>query len=65
MPSGHSAQTPHFRELSIHYIELTPNVFNPLGQGAAVYHAPEATLGGEIAIDWDRAAKSRKRPNHR
>ncbi len=58
MPSGYFAQTPHFRELSTHYIELTPNAFTPLGQGAVVYHAPEVTLGGETAVDFDRAVRA-------
>lgn len=58
IPPGHAAQTPQFREMSIHYIELAPNALTPLGQGAIVYHAPEITLGGEVAVDFDRAARA-------
>jgi hypothetical protein len=58
IPPGHAAQTPQFREMSIHYIELAPNALTPLGQGAIVYHAPEVTLGGEMAVDFDRAARA-------
>lgn len=41
IPAGNAAQTPQFREMSIHYIELAPNALTPLGQGAVVYHAEE------------------------
>lgn len=58
IPPGHAAQTPQFREMSIHYIELAPNALTLLGQGAVVYHAPEVTLGGEAAVDFDRAARA-------
>ena len=58
IPAGHAAQTPQFSEISIHYIELSPNGLTPLGQGAVVYHADEVTLGGVPAVDFDRAAKA-------
>ncbi|MBL7825724.1 MAG: hypothetical protein JNJ57_03775 [Saprospiraceae bacterium] len=57
IPAGHSAQSPEFREMSVHYIELAPSAFTLLGEGAIVYHAPETTLGGETAVDFDKAAK--------
>lgn len=58
IPAGHAAQTPTFREMSVHYIELAPQALTPLGQGAIVYHAPETTKGGEKAVDFDKAAKA-------
>ncbi|MCS7035416.1 MAG: hypothetical protein RMJ33_12605 [Saprospiraceae bacterium] len=58
IPPGHAAQTPQFREMSIHYIELAPGALTPLGKGAIVYHAPEVTTGGEAAVDFDRAARA-------
>lgn len=58
LPAGHAAQTPVFHEMSVHYIELAPNAFTLLGQGAIVYHAPETSKGGENAVDFDQAAKA-------
>jgi hypothetical protein len=58
IPAGHAAQTPTFREMSVHYIELAPHALTLLGQGAIVYHAPETTKGGETAVDFDKAAKA-------
>lgn len=57
IPAGNAAQTPEFREMSVHYIELAPGALTPLGSGAIVYHAAETTLGGENAVDFDKAAK--------
>ncbi len=58
LPSGHAAQTPDFHELSVHYIELAPGALTLLGKGAIVYKAAETTIGGENAVDFDKAAKS-------
>ncbi len=55
LPAGHAAQTPEFRNMSIHYLELAPTAFTALGTGAIVYKAPETTKGGDNAIDFDRA----------
>ena len=55
LPSGHSAQSPVFNGMSAHYIELSPEPYTPLGQGAVLYHAPETTLGGSTAINFDSA----------
>ncbi len=57
IPAGNAAQTPVFREMSVHYIELAPGALTPLGQGAVVYHAAETNKGGETAVDFDQAAK--------
>lgn len=57
IPAGNAAQTPEFREMSLHYIELAPTASTLLGEGAIVYQAAETTLGGETAVDFDKAAK--------
>ena len=58
LPAGHAAQTPDFRQMSVHYIELAPGAFTQLGDGAVVYQAAETTKGGEKAVDFDQAAKA-------
>ncbi len=58
IPAGNAAQTPEFREMSVHYIELAPNGLTPLGGGAIVYHAEETNQGGETAVLFDKAAKA-------
>ncbi|MBK8566838.1 MAG: hypothetical protein IPN76_26785 [Saprospiraceae bacterium] len=55
IPSGHAAQTPTFRGMSIHYIELAQNAFVPLGGGAILYQGKETMKGGENAVDFDQA----------
>ena len=55
LPAGHAAQTPEFRKMSIHYLELAPTAFTALGSGAVVYKAAETTKGGDKAIDFDQA----------
>jgi hypothetical protein len=55
LPIGHAAQTPTFRKMSIHYIELAQNAFVPLGGGAILYQGKETTKGGENAVDFDQA----------
>lgn len=58
IPPGNAAQTPSFKEMSLHYIELTENEFTPLGQGLVLYKADETTTGGENAIDFDKSVKA-------
>ena len=53
MPAGHSGQSPKFNFMSAHYIELAPDSLTPLGWGKVLYRAPETTLGGNTAIDFD------------
>lgn len=55
IPDGHAAQTPDFNLISAHYIELTPNAFVQVGDGAVVYHAPETDAGGNTAIDFSKS----------
>ncbi|MFN4255838.1 MAG: hypothetical protein ACK4Q5_12615 [Saprospiraceae bacterium] len=56
IPAGNAAQTPDFRAMSVHYIELAPGAFTPLGSGAIVYKGAETSKGGENAVDFDKAA---------
>ncbi|MEZ4967908.1 MAG: hypothetical protein R2791_21895 [Saprospiraceae bacterium] len=58
IPAGHAAQTPEFRQMSVHYIELAPTAFTALGAGAVLYHAAETDKGGDTAVDFDKAAKA-------
>ncbi len=57
IPAGHAAQTPEFREMSVHYIELAPSAFTLLGAGAIVYKGAETTAGGDNAVNFDQVAK--------
>ncbi len=53
IPAGHGAQSPRFNKMSAHYVEFAPNNLTQVGNGDVVYHAPETTLGGALAIDHD------------
>jgi hypothetical protein len=55
--TGNAAQSPVFKLMSQHYIELA-NTFDLLGQGKVLYHAPETNLGGSTAIDHSQAIMS-------
>lgn len=57
IPSGNAAQTPLFRKMSAHYIEMTPEALTGLGNGLVLYHAPETTIGGETAIEFDKSIR--------
>jgi hypothetical protein len=56
LPSGQAAQTPAFRQLSVHYIELAPSALTLLGKGAVIFKGAETATGGENAVDFDKAA---------
>lgn len=58
LPPSHAAQTPEFREMSLHYIELAPNNLTQLGKGTIVYKAEETTAGGDNAIDFEKSKKA-------
>jgi hypothetical protein len=58
LPSGNAAQTPDFKQLSVHYIELAQDKFTLLGKGAIVYKGAEVTKNAENAVDFDKAAVS-------
>lgn len=54
--AGNGAQNPIFNKMSAHYVELAPSAFTALGTGAILYKAPETTLGGSSAIDFEKAS---------
>lgn len=51
IPAGRAGQSPLFRGISQHYIELA-NDWNPLGGGQILYVGAETNAGGENAIDY-------------
>lgn len=53
--SGNAAISPDFNTISAHYFELSPNAMTQIGQGTILYHAPETTMGGANAIDFDQS----------
>ena len=55
VPAGNAAQSPDFNSISAHYLEFAQTATTQLGQGAVLYHAPETTLGGANAIDFDQS----------
>jgi hypothetical protein len=57
VPSGHATQTPDFKAISLHYIELIGDPKTQVGGGAIVFQAPETTLGGENAVWFDQAER--------
>lgn len=57
VPAGHGAQSPVFRQMSSHYVELTPDIWTGLGAGQVLYHAPETDAGGLTAIDFSQSVR--------
>ena len=56
LAAGNAGQSPVFNKMSAHYIEMTPTAFTALGAGAVLYHAPETTVGGATAIDFEKSS---------
>jgi hypothetical protein len=57
LPSNHRAQSPRMNKMSAHYIELAQNDLTALGAGKILFHAPETTLGGSSAIDFNQSVR--------
>ena len=55
MPAGHAAQNPKMNKMSAHYIELAQTALTQIGNGTVVYHAPETSIGGAVAIDFSQS----------
>jgi len=61
IPAGHSAQTPDFRSMSLHFIELVPSAFTPYKSGAELYSGAEVAANNPNihnftkAIDFEKA----------
>ena len=53
--SGNAAISPDFNTISAHYFELSQTAMTQIGQGTILYHAPETTMGGGNAIDFDQS----------
>lgn len=53
--AGNAAISPDFNTISAHYFELAPNAYTQIGKGTVLYHAPETTMGGSIAIDFSQS----------
>lgn len=53
IPAGNAAQTPDFHGMSVHYIELVPDIWTQYGTGFVAYKGPELMINGEKAIDFD------------
>lgn len=54
VPANHSTQTPSFNGIALHYIELSPSAYTPIGDGELVYIEPSTTKGGDKAIHFDK-----------
>ena len=55
IPAGNAAQSPLFNSMSAHYLELAPSAFTALGAGQILYKAPQTEVGGQTAIEYDKA----------
>ncbi len=55
LPDGNAGQNPKMNGMSAHYVELAQSALTPLGQGTILYHAPETSIVGELAIDFSKA----------
>lgn len=55
IPANHGTQSPVFKGMCAHYLEMAPNMFTQLGSGEVLYWASETTAGGSTAIDFDKA----------
>jgi len=54
VPNGNAAQSPVFKQMAAHYVEIVTSAFTQLGNGQVLYHAEETTAGGSLAIDFDK-----------
>ncbi|MEO5647483.1 MAG: hypothetical protein ABIQ56_03915 [Chitinophagaceae bacterium] len=54
--AGNAAQSPKFKGMSSHYVELSKDQFTALGSGAVLYRAAETAAGGANAIDFSKAS---------
>lgn len=55
IPAENSAQSPRFKNMSAHYIELAQGPLTQLGGGEIIYMGAETTAGGSNAVDFDQA----------
>lgn len=55
MPANHSGQSPVFRKMSAHYVEMAPTAYTMIGNGEVLYKNAETTAGGPNAIDFSQS----------
>ncbi|MCG3166983.1 MAG: hypothetical protein POELPBGB_02766 [Bacteroidia bacterium] len=55
VPAGRAAQSPVFRKMSGHYVELATNDFTAIGGGTVLFKNLETTAGGDRAIDFEQS----------
>ncbi len=61
LPTDHAAQTPNFKNLSVHFVEFVPNQLTTYRGGAEVYQGAEVSasnanpFGFNTAINFDEA----------
>lgn len=58
IPAGNAGQSPVFNKMGAHYLELAPTMYTALGAGVILYKAPETTLGGSNAIDFEKSSNA-------
>lgn len=58
VPADHEAQTPDFKGISVHYIELSQSPLTAVGAGAVLYKAAEVETGGTPAKAIDFAQET-------
>lgn len=54
VPPGNAAQHPSFNGMAAHYVEMVPDQWTQLGEGAVVFKSPETSAGGDMAIDFSQ-----------
>lgn len=54
MPANHAGQSPTFKYMCAHYLEMAPDRYTQIGAGTVLYHAEETTLGGSTAIVFEK-----------
>jgi hypothetical protein len=55
LPANHSGQSPVFRKMSAHYVEMAPTAYTMIGNGDVLYRNAETTAGGPNAIDFSQS----------
>jgi hypothetical protein len=54
---GNAAQSPTFHRMAAHWAELTPSALTMLGDGFELFKATETTVGGGLAIDFEKTKR--------
>jgi hypothetical protein len=54
IPANHGTQSPNFKYMAAHYLEMAQDRYTQIGDGTVLYHAEETTLGGSTAIVFEK-----------